>query len=82
MTVNKRSLLVFILGASSGFLAMYLTLSLTGLRVGRPPGRRTSEAFLPDSPHSTGENDHFSGPDKEQWWNDFHEHNHHGELVL
>ena len=79
--INRKILLTFLVGISLGFIITYTLLTSAAGGGSAGAGRwRPAQQFVPQSPHSHGEMDQFVGPDREQTWNDFHSHNHHGKL--
>lgn len=77
---HRRTTFIFVCGLVFGFLATY-GIFQTSTEVNPAPRKVFVPQFIPDAPHSHGEteSESFVGPDQEQTWHDFGEHNHHDE---
>ena len=79
MSPGKGQLVTFAAGIVFGLTVSYLlTFSTRYSRYTVPAG----QGFIPDSPHSHGENDHLQGPEKFVNWTDSHSHSHARKLIF
>ena len=80
--ISKKGLLTFSVGIFFGTTITYMLtyVSILQPRVMVPSGgvQTLSGGFIPDSPHSHGEMDGFSGPQDSVNWADKHSHSHTG----
>ena len=80
--ISKKGLLTFSVGIFFGVTVTYMLtyVSILQPRVTVSSGgvHTLSGGFIPDSPHSHGEMDEFSGPQQSVSWADKHSHSHAG----
>lgn len=79
--ITKSGLLTFAVGIFFGVTMSYMLTYSAFLKTSTllPHARSTDNSFvgfIPDSPHSHGETDHFKGPDELVKWADKHSHSH------